>query len=236
MDKLYIVMPAYNEEENIRQVIKDWYPIVEKIGNGSKLVIVDDGSKDKTYSIMKEEALKKHNFIPITKSNSGHGATVLYGYQFALKNGADYVFQTDSDGQTLATEFWKFWEKRQNYDMLIGNRKSREDGWSRLIVTKTLKLVILLCFHVNIIDANTPYRLMESKVLKENIGLIPNQYNLSNVLLSVIYAKKKKKILYMPITFRPRQGGTNSINIKSIIRIGRKALKDFIAMNRYIKV
>ena len=40
MDKLYIVIPAYNEEENIEAVIKDWYPIVEKIGNGSRLVII----------------------------------------------------------------------------------------------------------------------------------------------------------------------------------------------------
>ena len=51
MDTLYIVIPAYNEEENIRQVINGWYPIIEKYnGNDkSKLVVIDDGSKDKTY-------------------------------------------------------------------------------------------------------------------------------------------------------------------------------------------
>ena len=45
MDKLYIVIPAYNEEDNIVSVINDWYPVVEKIGNGSRLLIIDDGSR-----------------------------------------------------------------------------------------------------------------------------------------------------------------------------------------------
>ena len=52
MDKLYIVIPAYNEEENIENVINDWYPVVEKIGKDSRLVIINDGSKDSTYDIM----------------------------------------------------------------------------------------------------------------------------------------------------------------------------------------
>lgn len=235
MDNLYIIMPAYNEEANIRTVIAEWYPVIEKIGNNSKLVIIDDGSKDNTHEIMLEEAKTKPNFIPITKKNSGHGGTVLYGYQYAVNAGADYVFQTDSDGQTVAKEFWKFWKKRHDYDMLIGNRKDREDGFSRILVTKTLKLVIMICFHVNITDANTPYRLMEGTVLKENLKFIPEKYHLSNVLLSVIYAKKQLSVRYLPITFRPRQGGTNSINIKSIIKIGQKALKDFVTINRNLR-
>ena len=52
MDKLYIVMPAYNEEANIEKTIEEWYPVVSQVGNGSKLVIVDDGSKDTTYKTM----------------------------------------------------------------------------------------------------------------------------------------------------------------------------------------
>ena len=141
MDKLYIVIPAYNEEENIRQVIDDWYPIIEKYhGNGeSRLVIIDDGSKDSTYQIMKEYRKDKPLFLPLTKPNSGHGATILYGYQYALENQADYIFQTDSDGQTLPEEFHQFWKERFSYDMVIGWRNTREDGFSRVFVTKVLK-------------------------------------------------------------------------------------------------
>lgn len=234
MDKLYIVIPAYNEEENIRNIIEEWYQITETIGNGSKLVIIDDGSRDSTYSIMKEEAEARPGFQPLTKPNGGHGATILYGYHYSIEQGADYIFQTDSDGQTLPEEFWEFWKLRNKNAMIIGYRKKRQDGLLRVFVTRTLKIVLQLCFHVSVKDANTPFRLMKADILKENIELVPKDYNLSNVLISVIYGKKKLPVKYLPITFRPRQGGVNSINMKKIFHIGIQALKDFNAMNKYI--
>ena len=234
MDSLYIVIPAYNEEANIERVIRDWYPIVEQIGNGSKLVIIDDGSKDATYHMMQEQASQLASFEAVTKPNGGHGATVLYGYHYAIEAGADYIFQTDSDGQTLSSEFWPFWEQRKNYDMVIGYRKGRQDGVSRIMVTKALRLVLWFCFHVRIQDANTPFRLMNAVTLKQQLPLIPDNFNLSNVIISVIYAKKKLKVKFVPVTFRPRQGGTNSIHMRKIIRIGYQALRDFRKMNQRI--
>lgn len=237
MDKLYIVIPAYNEEANIRQVIEEWYPIVEKYNgeNKSRLVIIDDGSKDSTYQIMQQCAKDKPLFLPLTKPNGGHGATVLYGYQYALDQGADYIFQTDSDGQTLAEEFHQFWEERKEHDMIIGWRNSREDGASRIFVTKVLKAVLKLCFGVTVTDANTPFRLMKSKTLEKYISYIPEGFNLSNVIVSVIFAKADCDVKYIPITFRPRQGGVNSINMKKIIKIGQQALKDFTEINKSLK-
>lgn len=236
MDTLYIVIPAYNEEKNIENVINDWYPIVEKHnGDGnSRLVIINDGSKDHTYDIMKECAKGRPLLVSITKENSGHGGTVLYGYRYALEHGADYVFQTDSDGQTLPEEFAPFWEERELYDMVIGLRNNRQDGFSRVMVTKVLKLVIRVCFGVNVPDANTPYRLIKADSLKKAVEKIPDGFNLSNVLVSV-YFEKNMKTKYNPITFRPRQGGKNSINIKNIVKIGYKALGDFAKLNKQMK-
>lgn len=237
MDKLYIIIPAYNEEENIEQVVNDWYPIIEKYnGNGeSRLVIIDDGSKDSTFKKMQELVRDRPLFSPITKSNAGHGATVLYGYNYALENNADYIFQTDSDGQTLPEEFHDFWNLRDKYDMVIGHRNHRKDGISRIFVTKVLKIVIRLCFNEKVIDANTPFRLLKASTLQKYISLIPKDFNLSNVILSVIYSKKKCAVKVIPITFRPRQGGKNSINLRRIFKIGRKALGDFRQIQKNLK-
>ena len=234
MDKLYIVIPAYNEEANIRQVINDWYPIVEKYsGNGqSRLVIIDDGSKDSTYKIIQECSETRPLLVPLTKKNGGHGPAVLTGYRYALEQGADYIFQTDSDGQTLPEEFPPFWKQRKHYDMVIGLRRGRQDGASRVFVTKTLKLVIRICFGVRISDANTPYRLMKAGTLGKYIHLIPENFFLPNVMIPVIYAKKNCSVKYIPITFRPRQGGVNSINLKKICKIGWQAFKDFRKLNK----
>lgn len=233
-NKLYVIIPAYNEEKNIKSVIEEWYPIVENIGNGSKLVIIDDGSKDNTYKVMMEMAKNRPMYEPKTKSNGGHGATILWGYHYALEHGADYIFQTDSDGQTRAAEFPAFWKLREQYAMVIGHRAHREDGKSRIFVTKVLKLVIKICFGVSVKDANTPFRLMQANELRKIIDLIPDNFFLTNVLISVIYTKRKMGIKYLPITFRPRQGGTNSINMKKIYTIGIDAVRDFISLRKKV--
>ncbi|WP_455615422.1 glycosyltransferase family 2 protein [Eisenbergiella sp.] len=236
MEKLYIIIPAYNEEENIEKVIDDWYPVIERYNGNmlSRLIIIDDGSKDHTYELASNMQEKYPLLYVINKENSGHGATVLYGYNYALEHGADYIFQTDSDGQTLPVEFEQFWKIKDNYDMVIGHRNKREDGVSRIIVTKTLKLIIKMCFGVTVIDANTPFRLMKASTLKGYVSLVPDGFNLSNVIISVIYAKKELKVKYIPITFRPRQGGKNSINIRKIVKIGKQAIYDFKRLNKVI--
>ena len=109
-DTLYIVIPAYNEEMNIEDVARDWHKVVENVGPASRLVIINDGSKDHTYEKLCELAKELPQLEAVTKPNGGHGATVLYGYRYALEHGADYIFQTDSDGQTLTSEFPAFWK------------------------------------------------------------------------------------------------------------------------------
>ena len=206
MDTLYIVIPAYNESENIKRTIEEWCPVVEKHNGGgaSRLVIINDGSRDDTYEIASAECETHPLLTVLTKPNGGHGSTVLYGYRYALENGADYIFQTDSDGQTDPAEFEKFWQIREGYDAIFGNRTSRGDGFSRAVVEKVLCAVLWTYFHVSVPDANAPFRLMKASTLQKYIGLIPKDFNLSNVILSVIYAKKGCKVKYIPITFRPR--------------------------------
>ena len=235
MEKLFIVIPAYNEEANIEAVAREWHEVVNKISSGSRLVIVDDGSKDSTYQKLLSLKDELPQLEPLTKQNEGHGATLLYGYDYALKKGADYIFQTDSDGQTLASEFPVFWEQRKRYDVLIGYRNHREDGFSRVVVTKTLKLVLRLIFGLKITDANTPYRLMRRDTLKRYIKEVPEKFNLSNVMLTVLFTANHVKMTFIPITFRPRQGGVNSINLKKITKIGMQAVKDFRVIKKGMK-
>lgn len=237
-ESVYFVMPAYNEAANIEEVIQQWYPICETIvaeGNDAKLVIANDGSKDKTYAIMQKLQAKYPLFKPLDKENSGHGSTVLYLYRYAINNKADFIFQTDSDGQTLPEEFWQMWRNRHNYDFQIGTRGGRQDGASRVFVTKTLRLVVWLMFHVWVKDANTPFRLLKVDKLIPILNVIPQDYNLANVAVSAIAVRWNYNIGWYPITFRPRQGGINSINMKRIFKIGLKALTDFRTINRNLR-
>ncbi len=230
-DRLFIVIPAYNEQDNIKQVVTEWYPIVEKHGNDSRLVVIDDGSTDDTFAILRKMTQSMPQLTALTKPNGGHGATVMYGYKYALDNGADYVFQTDSDGQTLPSEFEPFWISRNKYDITIGYRNKRRDGLSRIFVTRILRLVVYICFRVYVLDANTPYRLMSADTLRENLSFIPDDFFLTNVALSAIYKKRRQKVHFIPISFRPRQGGKNSINLLKIFKVGFSSIRSFIVIN-----
>lgn len=235
MESFYFVMPAYNESENIKQTIYQWYSVVQKI-NGmenceARLVIANDGSKDDTFPIMQSLQKDLPLFTALDKANGGHGQTVLYLYRYAISKGADYIFQTDSDGQTNPEEFWTMFEHRHEYDFQIGYRENRQDGLSRVFVTKTLRLVVFMMFHEWVTDANTPFRLMKRDKLKAIMDVIPEDYFLCNVAISAIAVKWMYKVRFYKITFKPRQGGVNSINFQRIIRIGWKALGDFRRIN-----
>lgn len=232
-DRLFIVMPAYNEAENIGEVVEEWYPVVERMSpEVGRLVIVNDGSRDDTLARLHELQKGRPQLVVIDQPNSGHGATLLNAYHYALDQGADYIFQTDSDGQTRPKEFDAFWEQRKLYPVIIGYRNHREDGFSRIVVTKVLKLVLWLVFGLVVTDANTPFRLMERRVLTEYLPDVPERFNLSNVMLTVLFLYNKENVKFVPITFRPRQGGVNSINLPRIFRIGMHAVRDFYTIRR----
>ena len=235
MDKIYFVMPAYNEAANIEETVRQWYPIVETSGKDCRLVIANDGSKDDTFKILQNLQKTYPQLIPLDKPNSGHGATVLYLYRYAIESGADFVFQTDSDGQTDPTEFLQMFENREKYDFQIGHRIGRQDGSSRVFVTRVLRVIVWLMFREWVVDANTPFRLMRSDKLKPIMDVIPHDYFLCNVAISAIAVKWKYQIKWYPISFKPRQGGVNSINFRRIIKIGWKAIGDFWKINKCLK-
>lgn len=229
MDTLYIVMPAYNEEENIRSTLDAWYPVIEEHNQSglSRLVVVNDGSKDNTYQVMQEYAQDHPLFIPLTKANGGHGSTVIYAYDYAVKSGADWIFQTDSDGQTNPAEFEAFWNDREQYDGIFGNRTARGDGKSRAFVEKVVCRLVRHYFGVKVPDANAPFRLMRADVVKKYLGRFRPDYNLPNIMMTTFFVYYKERTAFKEISFKPREKGTNSINIKKIVKIGWNSLKDF---------
>lgn len=227
MDILYIVMPAYNEEANIEAVVRSWYPNLEGKDRNSRLVVADSGSADRTDAILRELQKEFPQLEILTDSEKEHGPKVMALYQLAIDRKADFVFQTDSDGQTDPAEFAEFWEQRDQYDGIFGQRSVRGDGKSRAMVEKVVCLLLRLYFGVRVPDANAPFRLMSTEAVARYIGRLPENYALPNIMMTAWFAHGKERILFREITFRPRQGGKNSINIRRIFGIGRQAMKDF---------
>lgn len=231
-DTLYIVMPTYNEESNIRKVVQEWYPILDKGSEDSRLVIADGGSNDKTFQILNELKNDFPKLEILQKKNTDHGTKVILLYKYALKNGAKWIFQTDSDGQTLPEEFNMFWELKEQFDAILGNRKRRGDGISRKIVENVLRMYLLVFLGVMVPDANAPFRLMKNTIVKKYIEILPNDFNLPNAILSACFSKYNEKVAYRVITFQPRQGGKNHMNFKKIMKIGAQSVTNFMLINK----
>ena len=229
-------MPAYNEEENIKAVVKQWYPILETKPDDSRLVIADSGSKDKTHEILME---MKNNEFPkieiLSHTNQYHGPKVIALYDYAIKNGADYIFQTDSDGQTNPDEFDAFWNERAIYDGIFGNRTVRGDGKDRAFVEHTVCTLLKLYFGVNVPDANAPFRLMKAETVRKYLYRMPTEYNLPNIMMTTYFAYYNENINFKEISFKPRQAGVNSVNIPRIVKIGWNALDDFKKFKKDMK-
>ncbi len=224
---LYIVMPAYNEEMNIDNVVQSWYSILNGKNEMSRIVIADSGSTDATHQKLEELQRKFPKLDILSGTGKFHGPKVIALYDYAIKNGADWIFQTDSDGQTDPNEFAAFWNIRNEYDGIFGERTVRGDGKSRAFVEKVVCFLLRLYFGVKVPDANAPFRLMRSSVVRKYLSRLDADYNLPNIMMTTYFAYYNEKLTFRKISFKPRQGGVNSINIPKIVRIGWKALGDF---------
>lgn len=235
MDSLYLVMPAYNEEENIESVVRDWYPALSGKSAASRMVIADSGSSDGTHRILEALQAEFPQLEILSDTGKQHGPKLMALYAYAIENGADYVFQTDSDGQTNPAEFDAFWNLRERYDGIFGHRKHRGDGKARAFVERVVCFLLNVYFGVRVPDANAPFRLMRTASVAKYLPRMAPDYNLPNIMLTTFFSHYGENIAFREITFKPRQGGVNSIDLPKIVKIGWKALGDFRAFKRDMK-
>jgi len=235
MDSLFIVIPAYNEEENIENVIRHWYSVLNGKADNSCIVVADSESTDNTHKILKNLQKELTKLKIISDTEKEHGPKVFALYDYAIKNGADYIFQTDSDGQTNPLEFNAFWESRSSYTGIFGYRAKREDGKLREFVEKTVCFLLKLYFGIKVPDANAPFRLMNASVLKKYLYKLKPNYNLPNIMITTYFVFYNEKTAFKSVSFRPRQGGRNSVNVKKIISVGLHALADFAKFKKDLK-
>lgn len=119
MESLYIVMPAYNEQDNIRNVVEQWYPIVDRIGSNSRLVVADSGSTDDTHKVLEKLKNEKPRLEILSNTGKQHGPKVIALYKYAIGNGWNMYFKLILMGRQTRKNFmilegengirWYFW-------------------------------------------------------------------------------------------------------------------------------
>ncbi|MCZ7382074.1 MAG: glycosyltransferase family 2 protein [Candidatus Methanoperedens sp.] len=132
---LSVVIPAYNEQENIPHLVKSLEPVMEKLSREYEIVFIDDGSTDNTFDALKE-ARKNNSRIKIIKFRKNFGQTAALAAGFAHAKG-DVIITMDSDLQNDPGDIPKLIEKlNENYDVVCGWRAERKDSIFKKLFSK----------------------------------------------------------------------------------------------------
>lgn len=239
---LVIVIPAYNEEACIKNVIATWtHGIIDILQNDNfRILVINDGSKDKTGLILDQIALNNKYLIAKHQLNGGHGLAVVNGYKFAVELDPEYIFQTDSDDQFITSDFKLFWDKKNQSDFILGYRQIRHDDPFRLLITRILKFSLLFIYGTYINDANIPFRLFKTSFLKKLLAVLPKPIPFApNIFLSILAKKSKQELFNIPVVHKERETGEVSIRHMKLLRVCWQSLKELILfrvhLNQYIK-
>jgi len=223
---LSLVMPCYNEEKIIEQVVRAYYyEVISKIEN-SEFILIDDCSKDNTYNILDK---LKYEFPKLkvlkTPFNGGHGKAIRMGYESA---GKEYVFQADSDNQFKCKDFWKLYALKDDYDFILGVRKNRQDPLHRLILSKIIRLVNFILFGIWVKDVNCPFRLIKKRLLNELLNSIDREALAPNIMISILAKKRGIKIKEVAVTHYVRETGKISITNWKLINFAFRGFKQLL--------
>jgi dolichol-phosphate mannosyltransferase len=206
---LAVVMPVYNEEECIVTVVGSWLSALAELGMRFQIIVLNDGSSDRT-----QEGLCsfRHDdrVAVINKKNSGHGPTILMGYQKAVRL-ADWTFQCDSDDEMKPDSFRVLWGNRTGFDALFGVRTERSQNLGRRFLSACTRAMVQVLCGKGVTDVNTPYRLIRSRILAQMIDHVPVNAFAPNVIISGIICKLGLRTFEVPVLHENRRTGKVSI-------------------------
>lgn len=207
--KILIIIPAYNEENNIQNVVND----IKKNAKDFDYVIINDCSKDKTKDICENNNYNVINSVV----NLGIGGAVQTGYLYAEKYNYDYAVQFDGDGQHDAKYLNEMLNSilESNSDMIIGSRFIIRNGFqssfSRRIGIKYFSWLIKLLTKKEITDPTSGFRMVNRKLISMFCKYYPQDYPEPESIVSVL--KNNCSINEIPVEMHERKSGKSSINI-----------------------
>lgn len=215
--KLSVFFPAYNEEANIKNTVEKAVKVIQDLKLSQwEILVIDDGSKDKTGEIADQLAKKDSHIRVIHQPNGGYGEALKSGY---YNSKFEWIAFTDGDGQFDFSEITKFLDLTGQYDVIWGYRMDRQDplmrklnGWGWNFISG-----LLLGFHVK--DVDCAFRLVNKKV----IDTIPHLESTRGGMISPeLLARAKKarfKITEVGVHHFARTAGEQTgANLKVIVK------------------
>ena len=239
MTEINIIIPTYNEENNIVKLLKE----INKRLSNAKITIVDDSKINKIEKILKKEKLGKNIKYIHRKNSRGRGSAVLFGFKKRLKKNTKQIFiEMDADFSHNPSELKKNIRlfKNKKSDLLIASRylpQSKIFHWSisRRIFSKSSNILARIILNINITDYTNGFRIYSkeaTKLIVKKCGKIGDGFIVLSEILLILNINKFK-INEVSSIFVNRVRGESSVNLKLIIQSLLGLIKLFFIKRNY---
>jgi glycosyltransferase involved in cell wall biosynthesis len=228
ISSLSVFFPAYNEEANVENMIRQAQKVLPEIATEWEIIPVNDGSKDKTGEIIDRLAKSDSKIHPIHhEKNKGYGGAVISGYNAAKY---DFVFFTDGDLQFDLREITLLIEKLDEGDLILGFRKNRKDSWLRKLNAFLWGSLVKLLFGFKVRDVDCAFKMLKRKVV-DKVPLTAGGAMVSTELLAKAW-KEKFRFVEVGVNHYPRTAGSQTGAKFSVIL---RAFKELFKLYRKLK-
>jgi putative flippase GtrA len=209
-DGVAVIMPAYGEERNLASTVTDFLRVLELDGVPHCVVVVNDGSPDRTGEVAERLAAEHPGRVLVVHHdvNRGYGAAVATGIKTGLElNGHRWLFLTDSDGQFEAAELPSFLAaaRLERADAVVGYRTQRADPWYRRLNGSLWTAASRILLRVGIRDVDCAYKLIERRSM-QGLVLKGEAATISPELIAKLRLREAR-IIERPVEHFPRQYG-----------------------------
>ena len=227
MNKVLLIIPAYNEEANIQMVVeelRDHYPELD-------YVVVNDGSSDRTAQICRERGFNLLD-LPV---NLGLAGCFQAGMKYAYYKGYPYAIQFDGDGQHRPEFIASMAEKmEEGYDIVIGSRfvDSKKDHSLRMIGSRLITAAIRLTTGVTVTDPTSGMRMFNREMIREfalNINYGPEPDTVSYLI------KNGANVSEVQVDMEERIAGTSYLNLTRSISYMFRMLMSIVVIQTFRK-
>jgi len=212
--KVSIVIPVYNEQDTIKELIEETIEVLREEGIDFELLIVDDGSTDKTWEVIKDLA-REHSEIKGIRLGRNFGQTSALSAGFSQSQGK-IIITMDGDGQNDPQDIPRLIEKiNQGYDLVNGWRRARKDPlFSRKIPSRVANYLIGKFTGLALKDFGCGLKAYRSELVKKL-----NLYGEMHRLVPALAYWSGARIIELEVNHRPRRAGYSKYNFNRIFRV-----------------
>jgi glycosyltransferase involved in cell wall biosynthesis len=218
---LSLVLPAFNEEENIGEVTREALAALPRFSDNFQIIIVDDGSRDRTAEIATELARNDQRVCLIRhERNRGYGAALVTGFNATH---GDYVMFMDADRQFDINDLRLLVPFASDYDIVAGFRMERNDPLHRRVFAETFNVAVRVLFGVHLRDIDCAFKLFRGDLLRRMELTAPGA--LINTEIQAKARRQKARVQQVGVHHYPRVAGSpTGGNPRVILRAMRETL------------